>query len=38
LWNWLVLFLMVVAYGYPIAQFFFLDGAPALIHQVDLGS
>ncbi|HEX5077605.1 MAG TPA: cbb3-type cytochrome c oxidase subunit I [Geminicoccaceae bacterium] len=37
LWNWLVLFLMVVAYGYPIAQFFFLDGAPALIHQVDRG-
>jgi cytochrome c oxidase subunit I len=37
MWNWLVLFLMVVAYGYPIAQFFFLDGAPALIHQVDRG-
>ena len=37
LWNWLVLFLMVVAYGYPIAQFFLLDGAPALIHQVYRG-
>lgn len=34
LWNWLVLFLMVVAYGYPIAQFFFVDGPPALIQRV----
>lgn len=37
LWNWLVLFLMVVAYGYPIAQFFFIDVHPALVHRVDLG-
>ena len=37
LWNWLVLFLMVVAYGYPIAQFFLIDSAPALVHRVDLG-
>src|SRR5690606_19052829 len=34
LWNWLVLFLMAVAYGYPIAQFFLIDGEPALIHRV----
>ena len=34
LWNWLVLFLMVVAYGYPIAQFFLIDVEPALIHRV----
>lgn len=33
LWNWLVLFLMVVAYGYPIAQFFIIDAPPALIHR-----
>jgi cytochrome c oxidase subunit 1 len=37
LWNWLVLFLMVVAYGYPIAQFFLIDAPPALVHRVDLG-
>jgi cytochrome c oxidase subunit 1 len=37
LWNWLVLFLMVAAYGYPIAQFFFLDTHPALVHRVDFG-
>jgi cytochrome c oxidase subunit I len=33
LWNLLVLFLMAVAYGYPIAQFFLIDGTPALIHR-----
>jgi cytochrome c oxidase subunit 1 len=37
LWNGLLLFLMVVAYGYPIAQFFLIDVEPALIHRVDLG-
>ncbi|MET0314659.1 MAG: cbb3-type cytochrome c oxidase subunit I [Hansschlegelia sp.] len=37
LWNGLLLFLMVVAYGYPIAQFFLIDVQPALIHRVDLG-
>ena len=37
LWNGLVLFLMVVAYGYPIAQFFFIGVEPAPIHRVDLG-
>jgi cytochrome c oxidase subunit 1 len=33
LWNWLVLFLMLVAYGYPIAQFFIFDSPPAMIHH-----
>jgi cytochrome c oxidase subunit 1 len=33
LWNWLVLFLMVVAYAYPIAQFFIIDAPPAMIHR-----
>jgi cytochrome c oxidase subunit 1 len=37
LWNALVIFLMVVAYGYPIAQFFFIAEHPALVHRVDLG-
>ena len=32
LWNWLVLFLMLVAYAYPIAQFFIIDAPPAMIH------
>jgi cytochrome c oxidase subunit 1 len=33
LWNWLVLFLMIVAYGYPIVQFFIIDAPPAMIHR-----
>lgn len=33
LWNWLLLFLMLVAYGYPIAQAFIIDGPPAMIHR-----
>ncbi len=37
LWNWLVLFLMVVAYGYPLAQFFVIKDYPALVHHVDRG-
>jgi cytochrome c oxidase subunit 1 len=37
LWNGLVLFLMVLAYGYPIAQFFLLDTEPALIQRVSYG-
>ncbi|MGD9738787.1 MAG: cbb3-type cytochrome c oxidase subunit I [Bauldia sp.] len=37
LWNALLLFLMVVAYAYPIAQFFFLDSYPAHIQRVDAG-
>jgi cytochrome c oxidase subunit 1 len=35
LWNALVLFLMVVAYGYPIAQFFFMDSYPAQVQRLD---
>ncbi len=35
--NWLILFLMVVAYGYPLAQFFIIKAPPALVHRVDLG-
>ena len=37
LWNGLVLFLMAVAYGYPIAQFFLFEGEPALVHRAALG-
>ncbi|WP_020177359.1 cbb3-type cytochrome c oxidase subunit I [Methyloferula stellata] len=36
--NGLVLFLMLMAYGYPIAQFFFIKDYPALVHRVDLGN
>jgi cytochrome c oxidase subunit 1 len=35
LWNGLVLVLMILAYGYPIAQFFILKVPPALVHRVD---
>ncbi len=35
--NWLLLFLMIVAYGYPIAQFFIFKDYPAMLHRVDLG-
>ncbi len=37
LWNALVAFLMVVAYAYPIAQFFILDTHPAQVQRVDGG-
>lgn len=37
LWNVLVLFLMVVAYGYPIAQFFLIDAQPAAVHRATEG-
>jgi cytochrome c oxidase subunit I len=33
MWNWLVLILMLIAYGYPIAQFFINDSPPAMIHR-----
>lgn len=32
LWNWLVAFLMAIAYAYPIAQFFIIDAPQALVH------
>src|SRR5688572_3118150 len=35
LWNVLVLVLMAAAYGYPIAQFFFIDAPEAIVHRVD---
>ena len=35
LWNVLVLVLMIAAYGYPIAQFFFIDAPEAIVHRVD---
>lgn len=35
LWNVLVAVLMLVAYGYPIAQFFIGDHYGAVIHRVD---
>jgi cytochrome c oxidase subunit I len=37
LWNVLVLVLMVAAYGYPIAQFFFINPPQAIVHRVDGG-
>lgn len=35
LWNALVLFLMVTAYGWPIAQAFVLKAPHAVVHRVD---
>ena len=35
LWNVLVLVLMVAAYGYPIAQFFWINPPEAIVHRVD---
>ena len=35
LWNVLVAVLMVLAYGYPLAQFFVIDPPGALVHRVD---
>src|SRR5215212_612858 len=35
LWNVLVLVLMVAAYGYPIAQFFWINAPEAIVHRVD---
>ncbi len=35
LWNVFVLVLMVIAYGYPIAQFFILQPPEAVVHRVD---
>jgi cytochrome c oxidase subunit I len=35
LWNALVLVLMLVAYGYPIAQFFVDERPLAVVHRVD---
>jgi cytochrome c oxidase subunit I len=34
-WNWVVLFLMAAAYGYPIAQFFIDPPPQAVVHRVD---
>ncbi|HET9460039.1 MAG TPA: cbb3-type cytochrome c oxidase subunit I [Sphingomicrobium sp.] len=34
LWNWLVALLMLLAYGYPIAQFFIDPPPQAVIHRV----
>jgi cytochrome c oxidase subunit 1 len=35
LWNALVLVLMVLTYGYPLAQYFVFDIPGALVHRVD---
>lgn len=37
IWNVLVLVLMIVAYGYPIAQFFINPPPGAVVHRVDGG-
>jgi len=34
LWNWLVALLMLLAYGYPIAQFFIDPPPQAVVHKV----
>jgi cytochrome c oxidase subunit 1 len=34
LWNVFVLFLMLFAYGWPIAQFFVLKPPPAVVHHI----
>ena len=35
LWNVLVLILMLVAYGYPIAQFVIAPSPSAMVHRVN---
>jgi cytochrome c oxidase subunit I len=35
LWNWLLAFLMVVAFGWPIAQSFVIQAPHAVVHRVD---
>ena len=35
--NWIILFLMVAAFGFPLAQFFVFKSPVALVHRVDLG-
>jgi cytochrome c oxidase subunit I len=37
LWNALVLFLMLAAYGWPIAQAFVVQAPSAVVHRVDRG-
>lgn len=37
LWNWLVVFLMAAAYGWPIAQAFVIQAPHAVVHRVDRG-
>jgi cytochrome c oxidase subunit I len=37
LWNVLVLFLMLAAYGWPIAQAFVIQAPHAVVHRVDRG-
>ena len=34
-WNWMVLFLMLAAYGYPVAQFLINPPPGAVVHRVD---
>jgi cytochrome c oxidase subunit 1 len=34
-WNWLVLVLMLAAYGFPIAQFLIDPPPQAVVHRVD---
>jgi len=38
LWNAVTAFMMLVAFGYPIAQFYLMDVHPALTHRVDIGN
>lgn len=37
LWNALVALLMIVAYGYPIGQFFWMQPPAAIVHSMDTG-
>jgi cytochrome c oxidase subunit 1 len=37
LWNVLVLVLMLLAYGYPIAQFVITPSPMAIVHRINWG-
>jgi len=33
-WNWVLLFLMLIAYGWPVAQFFVTPSPAAVVHRL----
>lgn len=36
-WNWVLLFLMLIAYGWPVAQFFVTPSPGAVVHRTFVG-